>query len=70
MKPRHAFLLLLLLAVVPMFGGCGQRNLFADSDPAEKKLKYWGDDSAVKSHKNRDQANEWGFGTPGGMGFQ
>jgi hypothetical protein len=71
MKRIHAMLLGLLVFVMPMAAGC-QQTLFSEADPYNRTRidRYYEGDSAVAGRAQREQASQWGFALPGGIGNQ
>lgn len=71
MPGRLLSIFTLLLAALPLLGGC-QRSLFADADPStEIRLKrYYNGDSARETTESRRKNAGMGFGFPTGGGFQ
>ena len=57
---------LLAAGGLSMLGGCSSRSLFNDEDKSSARLKYWENDSAVDSARNRKVASDMGYG--GGAG--
>lgn len=63
--------LLAALLGTSFFSGCTQRNLFADQDPAQQKIKYWdANDSVHESREARQRARDAGFGFSNGPAVQ
>lgn len=68
---RLALTTLAALTLLPALPACNQRNLFAESDPAARKIKYYRDgESAEITRANRKTAADMGFGMSQGAAPQ
>lgn len=66
---RVACLVALSYVSLGVLSGCGQRNLFSETETSDR-LKYWDNDSAVQTRESRQHSSEMGFGMSNGAASQ